>query len=670
MGKSWTGFEDRVRDFASYIWGHECKPAHIGGVDIDGVISLDTDLSIFIEITERKDLAKVREDVIKLKTAKNALLSTTGAFARCYCVINGGVTQAMVEAGAPDQIKILFFDNFSKIFFDFGSYRTARENTSFGSAVKPLTGETDDNAFINVKYRIDNSSKELSTTDIVGLLNASKRIVLLGEYGTGKSRCSREVFREMALDASSTNNYPIAIDLRESWGLKRGAELIRRHLEDLGADQLQTAAIRALASGTLTLLLDGFDELGSQAWSNDSEKLRAIRARSLEGLICQTITDLSDDELDEMFGVGDNEFQFFDHFIRVLCERDARIHGSFDAATIETVLTHLARLTRSRPTNVGPISLADVQRAFEAVVGQMPVEDAAVMLQRLPALGRVKAESNDRQFIDVYISDGLRAKDTAKVVRSDDNIARGLSFVSFINPLDDLGQRILAYNIDDRTKEAVQFAKRCLKNGNRVLACDIIAAILRMNLGSFDFGGLSVVDGHFVKLDMSETLPIGLDIKDWVFGSLILPKAPPPGTRIDHSLAERVYGVGGAGGLPKWITNLDVHTFDSVESVSRIRQIGLDARHEILVTIVRKTFFQKGAGRKEEALLRGLDQRAAPAVSTRIVNLLLKNDVIRRFKGDEGWVYTPNRAFAGRMKTMIYELKVSQVPIWMEVGGL
>jgi hypothetical protein len=28
--------------------------------------------------------------------------------------------------------------------------------------------------------------------------------------------------------------------------------------------------------------LDGFDELGSQAWSNDSEKLRAIRAKSLE----------------------------------------------------------------------------------------------------------------------------------------------------------------------------------------------------------------------------------------------------------------------------------------------------------------------------------------------------------------------------------------------------
>jgi hypothetical protein len=169
---------------------------------------------------------------------------------------------------------------------------------------------------------------------------------------------------------------------------------------------------------------------------------------------------------------------------------------------------------------------------------------------------------------------------------------------------------------------------------------------------------------------MSETLPVGLHITESVFGTLVLPSAPPPNTTISNSLAERVFGVGGASGLPGWITNLGVDTFDSVESVSRIRKIGLDPRQEILATIIRKTFFQKGAGRKEEALLRGLGQLAAISVSERIVNLLLKNDILRRFKGDEGWVYTPNRSLAGRMKKMLYELKVSQDPIWTEVGKI
>jgi hypothetical protein len=87
MKKSWSKFEDRVRDLASYIWGQDCNPLHIGGVDIDGAIIVDTDMRIFVEMTERKDLAKVREDVVKLRTAKAALLQETGAFARCYCVV-------------------------------------------------------------------------------------------------------------------------------------------------------------------------------------------------------------------------------------------------------------------------------------------------------------------------------------------------------------------------------------------------------------------------------------------------------------------------------------------------------------------------------------------------------------------------------------------------------
>jgi hypothetical protein len=78
MNPDWALFEQRVRQFAKHIWGHECAPVHIGGVDIDGEIVLDTDLHVFIEMTERRDLAKVREDVVKLQVAKAALLQQTG----------------------------------------------------------------------------------------------------------------------------------------------------------------------------------------------------------------------------------------------------------------------------------------------------------------------------------------------------------------------------------------------------------------------------------------------------------------------------------------------------------------------------------------------------------------------------------------------------------------
>ncbi|MFL9829198.1 hypothetical protein, partial [Rhodoplanes sp. SY1] len=209
------------------------------------------------------------------------------------------------------------------------------------------------------------------------------------------------------------------------------------HFSDLGLDELESSAIKAFKNGSLVILLDGFDELGYQAWSNDSNRLRQIRAKSLEGvkdivksngggtliagrehyfssteemyfalgmspnnttivrsknefsdtelleyfknrdldvdvptwlprrpLICQTIGELAADEFESMFGEQGDEIAFWNHFINVLCERDATIHISFDASIIFRIFTGLARLTRTKAANVGPISLAELQSAF------------------------------------------------------------------------------------------------------------------------------------------------------------------------------------------------------------------------------------------------------------------------------------------------------------------
>jgi hypothetical protein len=387
-------------------------------------------------------------------------------------------------------------------------------------------------------------------------------------------------------------------------------------------------------------------------------------------LVCQTIADMDSDELDQMFGVGKDELSFFDHFMRVLCERDAHIRASFDAATIEAVLSRLARLTRTRSANVGPITLGDVQAAFESVVGQMPVEEASLMLQRLPALGRVKAETNERQFIDSYILDGLRAKDSGALFTMVDRSLSSVFETAFANPLDELGQRILARDVFVRAKNALEVAKRAAAAANRVLACDIVAAFLQAGFGKVDFERLAIRDGNFLKLDFTKTTAENLSIAETVFGTLVLPVSAPPNTTIKKCLAERVIGVSSPTALPAWIEELHADRFDSTESISRIREIGLDPAYEILVTIIRKTFFQKGSGRKEEALLRGLGQLAEKGTAGKILNLLLSEEILTKFRGDEGLVYAPNRKHAGRMKKMLYELKTSQEAIWKAVSAL
>ena len=67
MSASWASFEDKVRAVASAVWNSDCQPQNVGGVAIDGVMILSRNAQIFIEITEQRDLGKVREDINKLQ---------------------------------------------------------------------------------------------------------------------------------------------------------------------------------------------------------------------------------------------------------------------------------------------------------------------------------------------------------------------------------------------------------------------------------------------------------------------------------------------------------------------------------------------------------------------------------------------------------------------------
>lgn len=231
----WALFEDRVRDIAGYIWGRPCVPKRVGGVNLDGVCILEPEIHCFIEITEERNLDKVRRDVTKLQTAKAAAY-TQGVMARCFCVVNGAITQAMTDAATPHHIRVLSVDDFTKLFFDFSIYRPAREASPFGSSVNPLTGEIDDTSYVSVRYLIEGGKREITSSDIANYLRSGKNVILLGEYGSGKSRCVREVFRHLADTAVDNFCYPVAIDLRRSWGLRQSGELIRRHFHDLGLE--------------------------------------------------------------------------------------------------------------------------------------------------------------------------------------------------------------------------------------------------------------------------------------------------------------------------------------------------------------------------------------------------------------------------------------------------
>jgi hypothetical protein len=234
MRASWADLEARVKGLAGYIWNRDAHPDRIGGVNIDCVIKIREDNFVLIEITEERALGKVRDDVTKLVTARGALYHTSQAYAQCFCVIGSRPTQAMVDAGKEQKVTVLSVDRLQQRFFDFESYKVARQRKHFGSAVNPITGEKDETAYTPVTYLRQDTDEDISITTIVDLLRGSKNVVMVGEYGSGKSRCVKELFSRLAETGADGILYPIAIDLRECWGLKRASEIIRRHFEDLG----------------------------------------------------------------------------------------------------------------------------------------------------------------------------------------------------------------------------------------------------------------------------------------------------------------------------------------------------------------------------------------------------------------------------------------------------
>ena len=59
MNFSWKNLEDHVRNLAEFTLKKPCVAEHINGVDFDGVIRVDADEIILLEITKKEILRKL-----------------------------------------------------------------------------------------------------------------------------------------------------------------------------------------------------------------------------------------------------------------------------------------------------------------------------------------------------------------------------------------------------------------------------------------------------------------------------------------------------------------------------------------------------------------------------------------------------------------------------------
>jgi hypothetical protein len=371
--------------------------------------------------------------------------------------------------------------------------------------------------------------------------------------------------------------------------------------------------------------------------------------------------EIADDTLDAV--------QFWELFLGAVCDREAKIHASFDSETIRRILIAVAAVTRTKPENIGPLTLREIQDAFEYAVGFAPIEQAGVLLQRLPGLGRTAADTQDRRFVDTYILDGLRA---AHVVNLLSGALQGEVTEDWLNPLSENGLLIVSMKLGNLNlvEEAVSFCRKYCRERNKTLIFDVICALLLCGEERLELSGVEIDGGHASTADFSSVRVHGLHISNSIIDKLVLSGFTTDGVAIERSIIGLLEGVSSHSGIPAWLKGNEISDYTSIATVSRIRSATISSNHKVLVTVLRKTYFQRGAARKEEALLRGLGQLVRSGTVDRILNRLISENLLQATRGDTGTLYVPVRSQTGRVGKMLAELNMSKDPVWEYVGAL
>jgi hypothetical protein len=244
----WDNFEKEVRKIASIRWSRPCYKETIIGIEIDGVLRLDENHYKLIQITQNEKLEKFRKDIGDLDIVRNELFHKNYISSDLYIITEEEISSRMLETATAKRVSALTFLSFKNEFFNYESYKYERGRKPFGSAVIPETGEQENNNFIQVDYINSLDDTHITFGELIKHLVHGKKIILKGEYGTGKSRLIQALFFDLIKKLN--NEYVLAIDLRDYKGVISDEELIRRHMSKFGLAENADNCIKCLNNGS------------------------------------------------------------------------------------------------------------------------------------------------------------------------------------------------------------------------------------------------------------------------------------------------------------------------------------------------------------------------------------------------------------------------------------
>lgn len=321
----------------------------------------------------------------------------------------------------------------------------------------------------------------------------------------------------------------------------------------------------------------------------------------------------------------------WDIILEEISRREAAIDSGVHPEDIRSIIEMLAAKARLYENELGPITDDDLKKTFLSVIGESPDDKGINILQRLPGLGPQSSDGS-RSFIDEDLASAAKAGYVSSYVIDPYNSTRDINIEGWGKVLGTNGIEVLAYLIFVKLNLSKGQWRSSIEQASRsdydVLAFDIYLAGRTKFRGwesdNLILGGFSV-DEFIIDYELNES---NVTLRDLYIGDLeiesrehmeYLPK-------FVECAIENVEGVKNEGQLPidKFI-DCAFNKFERNELTSNyLLSLDIPAPVSVGYSILKKLYMQRGRGRKESALSRGLPHSERQYVSE-VLKVLSKN---------------------------------------------
>lgn len=738
-------FEDQVRRIAKALWPQvKYQGATFAyNQERDAVFTTDECIHL-VEATTSKKRAKAEQDAEKLAKLKRDIRPSSGDKAiQCWFITKQEPTADQRDAinkvtkKSNTAINCLSFVQFQSKLINADNYLDTRDSYFFGSIQDPRQDKKESDLIYIETDITDKNNSKWKISDICKKLIDGSRLLLLGDYGAGKSMTLREVYKRLKNDYFKSNNFkfPVYINLREHQGQQDPEEILDRHAKKIGFEP-RSHLVKAWNSGYTYLILDGFDEITTYGIQGKWNKLKDVRYRSMTpirkfikqsspdtGIILAGRVYLFDTETEMISSLCDdidftqlklNDFTEeqiklyliknsistsvpewmpsrplllgtlilrgilkdietnnslqgraidpgygWDMLLDEISKRESKIDIGIDPPTVRNLYDRLATKARETQDGLGSFGQKDLMDIFFDVCQYQADEQALLLLQRLPGLGVDSPTEGTRKFVDEDFCDACRASDIISFILNPYTFNKNI-FQGFLYALGKTGMSVsrhktytheitakqLNASIDSLKSEPnceyakfdlINIAKECNFNiGTALTISNVLAHELDL-LTSSDLSSVEFSECYFYNLELP---PSNIDnlfphFKQCYIGNL-------KGRISREDLPNGVFS-----------TNCEIESYSQgTDTVDDILSMPIGIGIKVALTILRKIYTQKGSGRLETALYRGLNTNSIRYVAD-VLKILHSNCIIDTYQRRGATIWLPIKTQRRRVNRLL-----------------